>query len=137
MSFDIREYLADRFRNDAETLRTRAAAMLANAPAGRDRSGGQSPAGPNAALSRTMADACDDVATLAEALPEDASLPTMLAALDALVPELRMRADAPALAATPAVRAVYIGAITRVQEVIAAERRAMDGESESPRELPA
>ena len=61
MSADIREYLIERFRTDAQTLRQRAAAIA----------GAARPApGPDAALSRAMADACDDVAESFDRCPD-------------------------------------------------------------------
>ena len=120
MSADIREYLTDRFRSDASTLRERANALQASK---------KPVVGPDAALSFAMAHACEEVAALAELLPEHASLDAMMVALNTLLPTLNARANDPALAKTPAVRAVYAGAATRVQEVIAAEARAAEAES--------
>jgi hypothetical protein len=124
MSGDIREYLTERFRSDAITLRERANALKASS---------KPVVGPDATLSNAMADACEHVATLAEALPQHSSLPEMLAALNALLPVLNSHAEQPSLARTPAVRAVYVGAATRVHEVIAAEARAasaaLDGDN--------
>ena len=114
MSSDIRSYLVERFRSDAETLRQRAAA-IASAP--------KPPAGPDASLSRRMADACDEVANLAELLPTECSVEEMLVALRGLVPELNRLANAPELNTVPAIRSVYAGAATRVQELITAESR--------------
>ena len=114
MSSDIRTYLVERFRSDADTLRQRAAAL---------GSAAKPAAGPDAILSRRMADACDDVAHLAELLPVDCTLVEMLTALQALIPELNRRANAPELNSVPAIRSVYVGAATRVQELIAAESR--------------
>jgi hypothetical protein len=115
MPADIREYLMERFHSDAETLRQRAAAL---------QSAAKPATGPDAALSLAMAQACDEVAALAELLPQSAALPEMLVALNAMLPALNSRAGDPALARTPAVRAVYAGAVTRIQEVIGAEARA-------------
>lgn len=77
--------------------------------------------GPDAALSLAMASACEEVAGLAELLPRVASLTEILSALQALLPQLHARANSPEVQATPAVRSVFVGAATRVQEVIAAE----------------
>lgn len=115
MASDIREYLAERFKEDANTLHKRAATLAgSNKP---------SP-GPDAAASLAMAKACEEVTALVYTLPDNASLPDMLVALNALLPLLNARANDPALAKSPAVRSVYAGAIARVQEVIAAEARA-------------
>lgn len=115
MSVDLREYLIERFRTDATTLRQRAAAIA----------GAAKPApGPDAALSRAMADACDDVATLAEQLPSRATVEEIVAALRALLPELMTRAHNTQSQKAPAIKSVYIGASTRVQELIAAELQA-------------
>lgn len=117
MAQDIREYLIERFRLDAETLRQRAAAIA----------GATKPApGPDAALSRAMADACDDVAALAEQLPVRASMEEIMPALHALLPELSARAITVQAQKAPALKAVYIGASTRVQELISAELRAAE-----------
>lgn len=117
MAADIRDYLIDRFRGDAETLRLRAASLA----------GAKKPSpGPDAALSSAMADACEDVVALAEALPPNAPLDEIVTALQRMVPELSERANAPASMASPAVRSVYAGACTRVQELIAAETSAMN-----------
>ena len=115
VSSDIRSYLVERFRSDAATLRQRAAA-IASAP--------KPIAGPDAMLSRRMADACDEVASLSELLPTTCTLNEMLIALHGLVPELQRRANDSQLNALPAVRSVYVGAATRVQELIAAESNA-------------
>lgn len=111
---DIRSYLVERFRSDAATLRQRSDGLS---------SVSGTVVGPDAALSRHMADACDEVAGLAELLPADCSVTDILVALQHLLPELARRAADPALSAAPAVRSVYAGAATRVQELIAAESR--------------
>lgn len=116
MSADIRDYLIDRFRGDATTLRQRAASLA----------GAKKPApGPDATVSSAMADACDDVATLAEALPVNAPLDAIVSALQLMLPQLTNRLNAPASLASPAVRSVYAGAATRVQELITAETSAL------------
>ena len=115
MPADIREYLLARFQTDAATLRQRADAL----------NGESKPSpGPNALLSSAMADACDHVAALAEELPQHATVDVMLDALQALVPKLMLVANSPAATTAPAIRAVYMGACTRVQELIAAETNA-------------
>lgn len=119
MPADIRDYLLERFRSDAGTLRQRADSL---------QSSGTGSPGPDAAVSRAMANACDDVAMLAEALPQHASLAAIVSALHVMLPELTRRATAPEAMATPAVRAVYVGACTRVQEVITAETSAATAE---------
>ena len=115
MPSDIREYLLDRFRTDATTLRQRAEALRAAAK--------PSP-GPNAELSAAMASACDDVVALAEELPEHAPLNVIVDALKVLVPRLLLMASSPEAVASPAIRSVYVGACTRAQELIAAEANA-------------
>lgn len=120
MSADIRDYLIERFRGDAETLRQRAASLV----------GAKKPSpGPDAALSSAMAAACDDVVGLAEGLPVNAPLHEIVSALQLMVPELTKRASAPASMAAPAIRSVYAGACTRVQELIAAETSAMNNDA--------
>lgn len=115
MSADIREYLIERFRTDGATLRHRAAAITA-AP--------KPPPGPDAVLSRGMADACDDVVALAEQLPSRASVEEIIAALKALLPELAALGSSAQSQKWPAIKSVYVGASTRVQELITAELNA-------------
>ena len=115
MPADIREYLLDRFKTDAATLRLRADSLKGETKL--------SP-GPNAALSTAMANACEHVVALAEELPEHAPVDVMLDALKVLVPKLMQIANSPAVAASPNIRAVYLGACTRAQELIAAETNA-------------
>ena len=117
MSADIREYLLDRFNTDAATLRQRAHSLKGETKL--------SP-GPNAALSTAMAEACDHVVALAEQLPQHAPVDVMLDALKVLVPKLIQIANSPAVAASPNIRAVYMGACTRAQELIAAETNATE-----------
>lgn len=105
-----RDYLLDRFRADADTLRQRAAAL---------RRGPAQP-GPDANTSLQMAGACDDVFAMIEALPAAAAVSDMLDALSALVPLLEQRAAA---ANVPPLRAVYVGAATRIREVTSVERQ--------------
>jgi len=105
-----RDYLLDRFRADADTLRQRAAAL---------RRGPAQP-GPDANTSLQMASACEDVFAMIEALPAGATVNEMLDALSALVPLLEQRAAA---ANVPPVRAVYVGAATRIREVASVERQ--------------
>ncbi len=115
MSEDIREYLIERFRGDAATLRQRAASLA----------GAKKPSpGPDAALSTAMAVACEDVVALADQLPVNAPLDVIVTALQHMLSELAQRANAPASTASPAVRSVYAGATTRVQELISAETNA-------------
>ncbi len=103
-------YLIDRFRSDATTLRERAAALR----------GGPPRPGPHAAMSHQMASACDDVIAMLDAVPAGDPRPTIVAALTALIPLLERRAAA---SSAPPVRSVFIGAATRIREVIEAERR--------------
>jgi hypothetical protein len=112
MSVDIRDYLLERFSADASTLRQRAASMQGLKKA---------PSGPSAAVSSAMADACDQVVRLATGLPEDATVDEIVSALREMMPELEKLAGSQTAAANAPVRAVYMGAITRVQELIAAE----------------
>ena len=103
---DPRGYLQARFRTDADTLRERVAALAAGAVR----------PGPDAATSRAMAAACDAVVALMDTVPGGDPAST-LAALQALRPALQARAQEHA--AQPAVRAVFAGAITRVNELAA------------------
>lgn len=114
---DIREYLLDRFTTDASTLRQRADAL---------RGAPKPSAGPDAVLSAAMADACDHVVALVEQLPVDAPVDAMLDSLKALVPKLMQIAASPEASKSPAIRAVYVGACTRAQELIAKESRMED-----------
>ncbi|MGV3707204.1 MAG: hypothetical protein ACO1Q7_00050 [Gemmatimonas sp.] len=115
MSVDIREYLLERFSEDASTLRKRAAAMQGSRTA---------QSGPGSAVSSAMADACDEVVKLATTLPEDSTVDEIVAALRAMIPGLERLAASKEAETAPPVRAVYLGAIKRVQELIAAETRA-------------
>lgn len=122
MAEDIRDYLIDRFGSDARTLRERAA-VLADA-----KKKGQKPApGPDAGVSLAMAEACEDVVQLAHKLPEHAPLADIIDALKLMLPELHSRANSSASQKSPPVRSVYVGAGTRVQELIAAEQNAASG----------
>lgn len=114
MSVTPVQYLLDRFQGDADALRARSAAL---------RSGGPQP-GPDADTSQRMATACDDVCAMLRALPASDDVTAMLDALDALVPLLEQRANA--ATKSPPLRAVYVGAATRIREVIAAEHDASD-----------
>lgn len=114
-----REYLVHRFRGDAQSLRDRLTAL---------QRGTKLP-GPDAAMSRRMAEACDAVAAMIDSIAPQDSLEEELAALGALVPLLEQRAKANEQA--PPVRAVYAGAATRIREVEAAEARAR-GEGDVP-----
>lgn len=108
-------YLHERFTSDATTLRERAAALA---------KGAKIP-GPDAAMSRRMADACADVASRVETAAQGRSGDAVLEALLALVSPLLAHADR--VTDAPAVKAVYSGAATRIREVVEAERRAMSG----------
>jgi hypothetical protein len=114
MANDPRSYLLDRFVTDAATLRARAEQLAATPPRH----------GPDAAASRRMATACDDIAARLRALPEE--LAAQLDGLDALGPALRALADR---APDAFVRSVYGGAATRIADVAGKERAALDGES--------
>jgi hypothetical protein len=106
-----RSYLLDRFRTDAVALRQRADAMGAR---------GAAPVpGPDATMSRRMAAACERVVAMLEAVPDADDSAWAMATIIALVPLLEQHAAQEASA--PPVRAVYIGAATRIREVQAAE----------------
>lgn len=111
MPSEPRAYLLERFRSDAVTLRQRADALRA----ARTTSDGTAPLGPDAATSERMARACEDVVAMLEAIPDGEDAPAVLASIAALSPLLDQRAQREA--ATPAVRAVYAGAATRIREV--------------------
>ncbi len=112
MTQTARDYLVDRFRTDAEVLRQRADTLKP----------GIKTAGPDAATSQRMAEACDEVVTMLSAIALHDDADAVLSAIGALVPLLEQRASAHS--AMPPVRAVYIGAATRIQEVRDAEARA-------------
>lgn len=112
MAETAREYLIHRFRGDATALHDRVAAL---------RTGATLP-GPDESTSRRMADACTHVASLIEAVGAQETIDAELAALTALLPTLEHHARDSA--ASPAVRAVYAGAATRIREVEAAEAKA-------------
>ena len=103
MSASARNYLRDRFQSDADALHARALAL----------DGGALPAGPNAATSRQMAAACAAVVSMLDALPD------AFEAIVSLLPLLERRAVQEASA--PLVRAVYVGAATRIREIVRAE----------------
>ena len=115
-----RAYLLERFSTDAAALRQRADA-LRNA----SRSGGAAPVpGPDAATSERMAAACDDVVAMLSAIPDGSDPAAVLSSIAALSPLLDMRAQREA--SSPAVRAVYAGAATRIREVQQVEATARD-----------
>ena len=130
MTLSARDYLLGRFRTDGATLRQRAIVL----------DSGVASSGPNAATSRRMADACDDVVVMLERLGAARPAATGvthepdLDDIAALAPVLESRAAAEV--AMPLVRAVYVGAATRIREILAAELSAqpsdafVDGESE-------
>ena len=114
MSTTPRDYLLGRFRSDAETLRLRATSLAAPTPV----------VGPDASTSRLMAAACDDIVRLLEALPETSPSTDGVTALHGIATLISLfEARATSETAQPAVRAVYIGAATRVREILAAESR--------------
>lgn len=115
----MRAYLLDRFRTDGDTLRQRVTAL---------RSGPSQP-GPDAAMSQRMASACDDVVAMIVAIPEEDDFEVVASALRALIPLLEQRAGQ--AVAAPPVRAVYIGAATRIREVVDAELRHARGDGAS------
>lgn len=73
-----------------------------------------------------MASACDDVVAMIVAIPEDDDLAVVADALRALIPLLDQRAAQ--AAAAPPVKAVYVGAATRIREVVEAELRHARGD---------
>jgi hypothetical protein len=107
-----REYLIHRFRGDAQSLRERVNAL---------QSGTRMP-GPDANTSRQMAQACEEVADMLDAIAPRDVLSEELAELGALLPLLEKKANVNAT--LPPVRAVYAGAATRIREVQAAEEQA-------------
>lgn len=115
MPLSARAYLLDRFRSDAVALRQRADSLAA-APRSAKVSG------PDADTSRRMSQACDSVVAMIEAVPEAEDAERALASLSALVPLLEHHAAQET--GGPPVRAVYVGAATRIREVEAAEARA-------------
>ena len=125
MTASPRRDLAGRFRADAEALHQRASTLGA-APA----RGGPPRGGPDAAMSTRMAVACETVVALVEGVQAGATEGEGLAAL---IPVLEARAAAHQAEAP--VRAVYVGAATRVREVLQAAQEgadADDDEEEAP-----
>ncbi|HYW32922.1 MAG TPA: hypothetical protein VE869_15585 [Gemmatimonas sp.] len=104
-----RAYLLDRFRSDAAALRQRVDALHAAA-----RTSSALP-GPDAPTSMGMAAACDDVVAMLESIPDGPDPAALLSSIAALSPLLDARAKREV--ASPAVRAVYAGAATRIREV--------------------
>ena len=111
MADTARDYLAERFQADAEALRVRVSSMARGAKI----------PGPDAATSRAMADACERVAAMVQAVVQPDEAAASLEALAALIPLLEQHA---ASQSHPAVRAVYAGAATRIREIQAAEANA-------------
>lgn len=125
MPLTARAYLLDRFRTDALVLRQRADTLAATARGTVGRGGGRAAApvpGPDADTSRRMAAACDIVVEMLEAIPEADDPARALESIVSLLPLLEHRAAQEAGGAP--VRAVYVGAATRIREVEAAEERA-------------
>ena len=115
-----RAYLLERFSTDAAALRQRADALRSAA-----RTGGASPVpGPDAETSQRMAEACDDVVAMLTAIPDGTDPAAVLSSIAALSPLLDMRSGREA--SSPAVRAVYAGAATRIREVQQVEATARD-----------
>lgn len=117
MSATARDYLVDRFASDAIALNERVA-LLAR---------GTAVPGPDLATSRRMAAACDEVAEMLRAIAATGDTATALDGLASLIPLLEARAAAQQ--GTPAVRAVYAGAATRIREVRDAETQAAEARS--------
>ena len=111
MTTTARDYLIERFESDAAMLRERVAVLAR----------GTKVAGPDAATSRGMADGCEEVAAMLRAIVSTGEASRDLEAVMALIPLLEHRAAEPKL--LPAVRAVYVGAATRIREVWLAEAR--------------
>ena len=109
MTTTARDYLVNRFQTDAVVLRERVALMAR----------GTKVPGPDAATSRRMADACDEVVAMLLAIASHGDADAELDAIMALVPLLEHRATEQQ--ANPAVRSVYAGAATRIREVRSAE----------------
>jgi hypothetical protein len=120
MADDPCSYLRTRFTDDAATLRARAA-QLATGPAPRH--------GPDAAASRAMADACDAVVALLDALRDVTDIEAQLTALDDLGPRLQALTER---APDPHVRSVFVGAATRLGDIVTRERAAMQDASTAP-----
>ncbi len=131
MTLSARDYLLRRFRTDGATLRQRATALES----------GVASAGPNATTSRRMADACDDVVVMLERLGTARAATTGvthepdLDDIAALAPALELRAAAEV--AMPPVRAVYVGAATRIREILAAELNAQPSDESVGNEIDA
>jgi hypothetical protein len=109
MSTTAREYLVDRFQTDALALRERMAVLARGAKV----------PGPDAATSKRMAEACEEVVTMLQAIVNNGHAAAELEAIMALLPLLELRAAAQQ--SNPAVRSVYAGAATRIREVRSAE----------------
>ena len=109
MTTTARDYLVNRFQTDAVVLRERVALMAR----------GTKVPGPDAATSRRMADACDEVVAMLLAIASHGDADAELDAIMALVPLLEHRVTEQQ--ANPAVRSVYAGAATRIREVRSAE----------------
>jgi hypothetical protein len=109
MTATARDYLVNRFQTDAVVLRERVA-LLAR---------GTKVPGPDAATSRRMADACDEVVAMLLAIASHGDASAELDAIMALVPLLEHRATEQQ--SNPAIRSVYAGAATRIREVRLAE----------------
>ncbi|WP_291163976.1 hypothetical protein [Gemmatimonas sp. UBA7669] len=123
MADDARTYLQQRFTQDAQQLRERVAQLRA----------GSSMPGPDAATSDAMANACDTVVAMLDALPTHDDVELLIRDLLALVPVLERHAQN---AKQPPVRAVFIGAATRVREVTSAEQKALQAEDSAESDTP-
>ena len=117
MTTTARDYLVNRFQTDAVVLRERVA-LLAR---------GTKVPGPDAATSRRMADACDEVVAMLLAIASVGHAVAELDAIMALVPLLEHRAAEQQ--SNPAVRSVYAGAATRIREVRLAEAQSSSVEA--------
>ncbi len=110
MPSEPRAYLLERFQSDAAALRQRADMLRVRSGPGDERL-----PGPDAETSERMARACEDVVAMLEAIPDGRDASAVLSSIAALSPLLDQRGEREA--ATPAVRAVYAGAATRIREV--------------------
>ncbi len=108
MPRDLRRYLAGRFADDARALRERASALEGGSKTGTERRRSAAPAGPDAALCRRMAEACDRISALFTGARSDDP-----EAIRALIPALERYKNEER---EPSVQHVYAGAIIRVRE---------------------
>lgn len=123
MSTTAREYLVNRFQSDAAVLRERVALMAR----------GTKVPGPDAAASSRMAEACEEVVAMLQAIATNGDADAELDAIMALVPLLEHRAAEQKSA--PAVRSVYAGAATRIREVRSVEAQSSQADGIAAEDL--